>query len=158
VIQADGVHEPQIGNIAKLNHDIVEAYKLGKWPLGWKVIVKLTRTANAVILVSQSAQAKVEMSASGDVQAGSFKLTDASVKLGFAHTSGDIIRVDRGQEVTPLFQLVGIHWKSWGWPFFREGRLERFVADPAVPVPAPTPGQARSDPNAAAALYLDLVS
>jgi hypothetical protein len=49
-----------------------------------------------VILVSQSAQAKVEMSASGDVQAGSFKLTDAGVKLGFAHTSGDIIRVDRG--------------------------------------------------------------
>jgi hypothetical protein len=111
VLQADDVHEPSISDIVKLQQDILEAYKAGIWELGWKVVVKLTRTTNAVILVSQSAHAKAEISASGDVPVGSFKLTDASVKLAMAHTSGDIIRVDRGQEVTPLFQLAGIHWR-----------------------------------------------
>ncbi len=155
-IQADDVHEPSISDIIKLQHDILDAYKRGTWKLGWKVVVKLTQSANAVILVSQSANAKVEISASGDVPAGSFKLTDASVKLAFAHTSGDIVRVDRGQEVTPLIQLAGIHWKQ-GWPFQREARVEKFVADPAAPVAAPTPAEASADPLSAAALYLDLI-
>jgi hypothetical protein len=156
LIQAEDVHEPSISDIVKLQNDILEAYKNGTWQLGWKVVVKLTSSANAVILVSQSANAKVEISASGDVPAGSFKLTDASVKLAFTHTSGDIVRVDRGQEVTPLIQLAGIHWKQ-GWPFQREARVEKFIADPAAPVPAPTPEQARADPHAAGALYLDLI-
>jgi hypothetical protein len=130
VIQAEDVHEPSIKNIVKLQHDILEAYKLGKWQLGWKVVVKLTRTSNAVILVSQSAHAKVEISASGDVPVGSFKLTDASVKLALAHSSGDVVHVDRGQEVTPLFQLAGLHLKRWWWPFQREARLEKSVPTP----------------------------
>jgi hypothetical protein len=38
-------------------------------------------------------------------------MPSSSVKLAFAHSSGDVVRVDRGQEVTPLVQLAGLHWK-----------------------------------------------
>ncbi len=93
------------------------------------------------------------MAASGNVPVGPFNLTDASIKLAVAHYSGDIVRVDRGEAVTPIFQLAGIHWK-W-WPFKREGRLEKAITDsPAVDL---TPELARSDPRVADALYLDLV-
>jgi hypothetical protein len=49
LIPADDVHEPSISDIVKLNQDILEAYKQGKWELGWKIVVQLTRSANAVI-------------------------------------------------------------------------------------------------------------
>jgi hypothetical protein len=154
LIQASDVFQPSIADIAKLQDDVLEAYKRGAWRLEWAVIVRLVQTSNAMILVSRSSSAKVEMSASGEIAPGGFKLLDANVKLSVIHQSGDLVRVDRAVAVTPLFQLARIHRR-----LFRPDvvSLEKALSG-ASPMAELTPELARSDSSVADSLYLDLVS
>jgi hypothetical protein len=151
LIQASDVFQPSICDVAKLQDDVLNAYAEGKWRLEWAVITRLVRSSNAMILVSRSSSAKIEMSASGQVPAGGFKLADANVKLTVLHQSGDLVRVDRAVNVTPLFQLARIHRRFLSAP---QVSLEKAQADIMGEL---TPELVRSDATIARSLYLDLV-
>lgn len=153
LVQATDVFQPSIADIAKLQDDVLAAYKRGAWKLDWAVIVRLVHTSNAMILVSRSASAKLELSASGDLSPGGFKLADANVKLTVLHQSGDLVRVDRAVNVTPLFQLARIHRRIIHGPVVR---LEK-AASGLSAMAELTPELARSNPSVADSLYLDLV-
>jgi hypothetical protein len=152
LIQASDVFQPSIADIAKLEVDVLNAYKQGTWTLEWAVIVRLVCTSNAMILVSQSSSAKLEMSASGNIPTGGIKLADANIKLTVLHQSGDLVRVDPAVSVTPLFQLARIHRR---WPIGGTSvRLEKALSGTMAKL---TPDLARSDPRVAQSLSLDLV-
>jgi hypothetical protein len=153
LIQASDVFESSIADIAKLQADVLDAYMRGAWKLQWAVIVRLVHTSNAMILVSRSSGAKLEMSASGDIPISGLKLADANVKLTVLHQSGDLVRVDRAVNVTPLFQLARIHRRVFAGPVVR---LEK-AASSLSHMAELTPELARSDPRVADSLYLDLV-
>ena len=151
LIQASEAFQPPFSDVAKLQDEVLNAYAQGKWRLEWAIIVRLLRSSNATILVSRSASAKIEMSASGQVPAGGFKLADANVKLSVLHQSGGLVRVDRAVSVTPLFQLARIHRHFLSAP---QVSLEKAQSDIIAEL---TPELVRSNATVAVSLYLELV-
>lgn len=154
VIKATEAFESQIRDIASLQQDVIEAFKSGVWKPNWAVVVKVVKATHALILVSRSAHASLEFSATGDVPVGAMKLGDAKVNLQVMHQSGDIVRVDGSVSVTPLFQLARIHRRLLRDP---ELRITKAIEPGFAQIDESLAERARTDPRMASSLYLDLI-
>jgi hypothetical protein len=153
VIKATRTEEVQIRDIAGLQRDILAAFRAGQWQPDWAAIVRVVNAEHAFILISQSAHAKVEFSAGANV-GGPVKLGDASTSLQVTRQSGDVVRVDGGGTVTPLFQLARIHRRLLRGP---EVRITKGIETATGRVDASTLEDLRRDPAVAEQLYLDLI-
>ena len=81
VIKAKETFEPRIRNVAKLEEDILAAYKSGIWKRNYAVIYLLVHAPYADIIVSQSSKSGLELETQADGQVGNVELGDAKAAI-----------------------------------------------------------------------------
>jgi hypothetical protein len=164
IIKAPETYEPAIKNIAKLEEDILQAYRKGNWKPDWVVIVKIVEAPIATILISNSSESKLEFAVEGDVSAGPIDLGNANLEFELKSQNGDVIQMIKAKKVTPFFQLARIK-THWWWPDPSVSYGIRALNSGQSDIPAnsrginlPAPETVKNDPEAARCLYLGLVS
>ena len=109
VIKAGASYEPRLANVARLEDEILARFKAGSWKKEWVVVSQLVKTPKASILVAQTSSAKVEITAQGDATVGqAVKLGDVKFSFDITSESGKVYNFLDANDVTPLFQLVGV--------------------------------------------------
>jgi hypothetical protein len=155
ILKAPESYEPSIEDIVKLEQDVRYAFQEGLWSTKWVVIVRLVQTPVATIMVSNSSNSKVEFAVEGDVSVSGIDLGNAGLNFELKVQKGDVLRIERAQNLTPIFQLARLkrRWLGLRSPSFSVRRLQAGVQaiDPI------TPAEAKADSEVASSLYLDLV-
>ncbi len=111
IIKAKKTFEPRIRNVARLEKQILEAYKTDVWKKNYAVIYSIVQAPYADIIVSQSSKSGLELEAQASGQVGNVELGDAGLKFSIKKQSGTMLNMLESENVTPLFQLVGIKRK-----------------------------------------------
>jgi hypothetical protein len=108
VYEALGCTSPAIDDQVTLGDEIVSRYARGSWNKDWVVITQVVHAKSGSVLISAQSGAKIEVSASGKVTAGSFSMADASLGLSIVvqHDMQTTILAKTG--MTPLFKARGI--------------------------------------------------
>lgn len=154
VVQAQQSYEPSIEDIAQLEKDILNAYKQGVWEKNWAVIIRCVRAPMATIIISNSSQSKIELSAESEIQNGLQDLGKVSFNFGIRSQQGDVFKMIGALQVTPFFQLARIQKKWWGPPGVA---LHEWLEPKPSSLDTITPETARNKPQVADSLYLDLI-
>lgn len=155
ILKAPESYEPSIENIIKLEQDVRHAFQEGRWRTKWAIIVRLVQTPVATIMISNSSNSKVEFAVDGDVSISGIDLGNAGLNFELKVQKGDILRFERAQNLTPIFQLGQLkrRWLGLKSPSFSIRRMQTGMQA----IDTITPAEARADPEAADSLYLDLV-
>jgi hypothetical protein len=95
----------------QLGREILALYEAGKWPKDHVIITELITAESATILVSSTAGAKVDFSATSQVAPLSLSLVDASAGLQIASSSGVATQIVAAKHLTPLFRASGVRWR-----------------------------------------------
>jgi hypothetical protein len=130
VFKASGLKTNHITNLADIQTAILAKYADGTWPKDYLIITELVSADAATIIISNSANSKLDLKASAAVGAGSVKLTDASLGLTVAHEQGSIYKYITQGGLTPLYRLMGVRKPLFSDPIIdtrgeeTEGKLE----------------------------------
>lgn len=115
VIKAGQVFEPRITNVAALEAEILARVRAGRWDPDWVVISQIVRAPRADILVSESSSSRVEITARGDANIGQVvQLGNVDAAFQITSESGKVANFLNSENVTPLFQLVGLKRRLLG--------------------------------------------
>lgn len=157
VFKATDSYQHTIDNIAKLQTDILKAYRNGEWHSDWVVIVRLVKTPAASILISTSSKSKIELAADASIKTGSVDLGDATIGFTVKMQSGDMISFPLAKDITPLFQLATIKNSFVGLGSDQVKLLNYHVEASPLSLSGVTPARAKANKAVARSLYLDLV-
>ena len=109
VIKAERSYEPRIADVAALETEILQRVKKKEWDPQWVVISQLVFTPMVSILISETKNARLEITAEGNATLGQqVKLGDAGFEFRITSESGKYYNFLNSEAVTPLFQLVGL--------------------------------------------------
>lgn len=110
VIRSDRVFEPRIGNMAAVEREVLERFRNGgRWQKEWVIISQVVNCDKVDIVISKSANVKLEIRAKGNVPAGgTVNLGNVDAGFELVNTSGAIYNFLNTEKASPLFQLVGI--------------------------------------------------
>lgn len=115
VIQASQSFEDRLADVLALEQEILTRLRAKTWQPHWVVVAQVVRTPKASILISQTKNAKVEVTVEGTVGHGKVaKLGDASLSYGITSVSGKVFNFVDTEGATPLFQLVGLRQNLLG--------------------------------------------
>ncbi len=115
VIKAAQSYEPRLSNVARLEQEILDRFRRGEWRREWVVISQLVTTPAASILISQTRKSRVEITAEGQANVGQrVELGNASFEFQVSSQSGQVYNFLNTENVTPLFQLIGIKRRPLG--------------------------------------------
>ena len=157
IIQAEECYELFIEDLVKLEKDILQVYQEGNWKSRWVVITQLMSTPNATILISNSSQSKIELSAEGDVTLQGVSLGNAQAKFAVRAEIGKVLKFIDAKNVTPFFKLLQIAARPW--PVFNilNFRPTFSRSEPLNPINFITPKLAQDNPGIADSIYLEEV-
>lgn len=166
IVQAAKSYETSISNIYKLEEDIRHAFQDGKWKSKWVVITQLVYTPMATIVISNSSQSKIELSAEGTVPVNGFSLGEANAEFSMTSQTGDIWYSNNAKDLTPFFKLVQLQAKPSLWDILKFGSIySRDFLESATahfkgvsPLDVVTPNLAKINTEIAKALYLEELS
>lgn len=157
IIQAEESYEPFIEDLVKLEKDISQVYQEGNWKSRWVVITQLIRTPNATIMISNTSQSKIELSAEGDVTLQGISLGNTQAKFAVRSETGNVLKFIDAEHITPFFKLLQIAARPW--PVFNIFRSQPAcsIIEPLNPINFITPKLAKENVDIANSLYLELV-
>ncbi len=72
---------PTIKDTTAIGNQVLELYKEGKWNKHWAIITELVKADSATVLISNSANGKIELKANANVNAPSIDIADAEFKF-----------------------------------------------------------------------------
>jgi hypothetical protein len=104
----------QVMNLGKMEHEIVSRFKNKNWPKDWLIITQLVEAVSATIIVSNSANNKIELKATANAGTPNLKLTDANLGLTVAKEKGSSLKVIAQAGITPLYRVMGIRHPLFG--------------------------------------------
>jgi hypothetical protein len=136
VIRSNEVYEPRIRNMADVEREVMERFKARRWQKEWVIISQVVHCAKVDIIISKSANVKLEIKAKGDVPVGTtVNLGNVDVGFEIVNTSGAIFNFLDTKDASPLFQLVGIQRR---FPFGHKiGSRDAREIDPRSPSAVP---------------------
>lgn len=137
LFKAIGTTSPSIKDQISLGEKIIALYKEDKWDKDWVVITEKVDASSATILISSSANSKIELKAKGEVNASALDIADAS--LGFeAIFSKDLSTIIVAkQSLTPLFKASKVKSNIFTGPIFKLNKIDA--------IDLMTPEKAKSD-------------
>jgi hypothetical protein len=151
IIQAAESYESSIENKEKLDEDIRQAFKDGKWKSKWVVINSIVSTPCATILISNSSESKIDLYAKAKIPTNIINLGDAKIEFSISSQSGDIMQFLNAKNLTPIFQLMQMSAK----PFFSNLlNFNDLVSRKIHPLDVITPDLTKADNNISQALYM----
>jgi len=114
LLKAIGVSTEQIDDQVALTEAIIKLYNDKKWDKKWTVITELKHAESATIIISNSANSKIEISAKGSVGNTSLNIADAELGLSVVASTGINTEIIGKKNLTPLFRLKGIKTSLFG--------------------------------------------
>jgi hypothetical protein len=105
LFKVKGARYVSISDQEKLGRDIARLKKEGKWKKEYVVIVELVMADSATILISGSANSKIELKANANIGATKLDIADASLQLGIAVAKSMSTKIIAEQGLTPLFRI-----------------------------------------------------
>ena len=108
VFVAKGCKTTLIEQHDRLGKQIVALYQAGKWPKDHVIITELVTAESATILVSATAGAKIDFSATSQIAPLSLSLAEAAAGLQIASSSGIATQILASRQLTPLFRASGV--------------------------------------------------
>jgi hypothetical protein len=106
LFEATGVRHQIIRDVDALEKDIISAYNESKWKYNWVVITDLIRADSATILISNGADASIELRATVDVP--NMALTNMEAQFVPAFTNNIETSIVAKENLTPLFKARGL--------------------------------------------------
>lgn len=134
VYEALGCVAPSIDDQVAIGKKILELAAQGEWNKDWAVITELVVADSATVLISNSSSSKIELTASGNVVAGTVSLADvnAGLQIAFSKDMQTVLVSQAG--LTPLFKARAIKSNGPIGPFLKAENLADFSAfDIATP-------------------------
>ncbi|MCE9527665.1 MAG: hypothetical protein K8R36_16615 [Planctomycetales bacterium] len=132
IFQAVGCVESQIENTDALGKQILKWIKSKDWKAEWVVVDALMITDRAVVMVSDSDQAEVDLSAKGDLGTGGVSLATASSGLTVTREVGSVTKViGKNKGLTPMFAVSRVKRTIWDLLTGGEGTLSRAAKEVA---------------------------
>lgn len=108
VFVAKGCKTTLIEQHDRLGKQIVALYQAGKWPKEHVIITELVTAESATILISATADAKIDFSATSQIAPLSLSLAEATAGLQIARSSGIATQILASRQLTPLFRASGV--------------------------------------------------
>ena len=105
LFKVKGAQYVSIRDQEKLGREIGKLKEEGKWKKEYVVIVELARADSATILISGSANSKIELKANANIGATKLDIADASLQLGIAIARSMSTKIIAEQGLTPLFRI-----------------------------------------------------
>ena len=109
ILQLRVVAHHRIADQPALNKELLRAVVIGdedQWQRNWVVITEVVQAESATILISNSANSKLELKASGSLAPTS--LVDVSAELSVARESQVSTKIIAGSGLTPLYRGVRV--------------------------------------------------
>lgn len=121
LFQVLGASFPSIDDQLGLEHEIRRRHAAGEWDTDHLVVTELVQARAATILIASSSDARVELSARGNLNAGSISVADLDAGFEIAHLRGMHTRIVASQGLTPLFRAKRLRNRLLAGPVFRGG-------------------------------------
>ncbi|WP_250487880.1 hypothetical protein [Caballeronia sp. GaOx3] len=102
IFQASDCYIDEIDDKIRLGEKIATLFESGRWKKEWGIVDTLVRAGAATILVSNSTQAALELTAKASVDPAALVKLHADFDINVQ--SGDIIRFLAQKSMTPLFK------------------------------------------------------
>jgi len=108
LLKAIGVSTEQIDDQVALSKEIIRLFKDKQWEKHWVVITELKHAESATIIISNSANSKIEISAKAAAGQETLNIANAELGLSVVSSSGINTEIIGKKDLTPLFKLKGI--------------------------------------------------
>jgi hypothetical protein len=92
----------------RVAHEILSRYRSGDWPADQVVVTELVTVDSATILISNSANARIDLTADSAIAPMTMSLADASSGLRATHSEGIATQIVANKGLTPLFLASGV--------------------------------------------------
>lgn len=144
LFKANGTVIPRIDDQIKLGREIISRYQQGKWDKDWVVITELVKADSSTIIISSSANGKVELKAKANITAAKLDIADADLNLECTFSKDLSTKIISEQGLTPLFKISRIKSRLFLPPVVRARRI--------APIDFMTPEKSINSPEL---LYFD---
>jgi hypothetical protein len=120
VFEAMNIRHHSIENQITLEKAILDLYQQGVWQKHWVIITELYKADSATILISQTANAKIEIKASASTGVGNISIADFSLGLSRQSSQGLGYQILAEKGLTPKFKLMGTKRRLLKKPVMRQ--------------------------------------
>lgn len=106
VFRAANCRVDEISDKVGLGAAVLELFRSGMWDAPWRIIDTVVHAESATIIVSDSAQASLELRAETPLELSSLARLDAGIRV--ASQAGSVLHFVAAKGLSPLFTLAGI--------------------------------------------------
>lgn len=126
LFKANKTRTPSIKDITALGAEILKRYREGKWNKYWVIITELVIAESATIIISATANSKLELKATANVDAQDVDIANANFAFGRIASAGIDTKIIAEAGLTPLFKLMGIKDNIFIKPSFTNKGIRAF--------------------------------
>lgn len=108
LFQLDGVTITSVRDAIVLGKEVLKRYSNGNWEKEWVVITELVRAERATILVSNSAEGRLELNASFGQKHAPSNLAQLGTQFSVVSQRDLEVKMISEKSTSPLFKLMGI--------------------------------------------------
>lgn len=113
LFKANGTSSPRIANQFKIGKDIKKLYQAGEWDKNWIVVTEVVNAESGTILISSSANGKIELKASGKINAAEIDIADANMGLNTTFSKDLSTKIIAQDKLTPLFKASRLGFRKF---------------------------------------------
>jgi hypothetical protein len=154
ILKAPITSVSSVEDIDLLGKNILDAYLQGRWNIRWAVVVRAVLAPKSTIIVSRSAESKLELLVKGNLSSGTIDLGNGQLSFSVRSQTGDLFQSIGATNTTPLFQLARIRKSLLGIP-----EIDIVTKSPSrrlLPTDLVTPANARGDSSLGFDLITDI--
>ncbi len=118
LFKANGTTSPSIKNQIGLGQEILKRYKAGDWDKNWVVVTEVVNADSATILISGSADSKIELKAKGGIELAKIDIADADLGLETTVSKDLSTKILAEKALNPLFKVSKVQKKFFKDPGF----------------------------------------
>jgi len=126
LFKANNTTSPSIKDTIKLGEQILKLFEEGRWNKNWVIITELVEAENATIIISNTANGKIELKANANIDAPTFDIADAAFHFSTQFARGLETKIISAERLTPLFKVMGLKTRLFLPPIFRSMCIKAF--------------------------------
>lgn len=123
LFKAKGLRTFRIDDLQTLGDQILDLYRSGNWDRKHFVVIETRDAESATILISSSANAKIELSATGRISPAGVNIADMDAGLQTQYTRDMHTQIIATAGLTPLFKAWSVKKPVFGNAFFRDAEV-----------------------------------
>lgn len=126
LFKANNTTSPSIKDAIKLEEQVLDLYRKGKWNKNWAIVTELVEAENATVIISNNSNSKIELKANANIDAPTFDIADAEFKFSTQFSKGLETKIISAEGLTPLFKVMGMKTRIFLPPIFKTKKVMAF--------------------------------